>query len=185
MPNLGATAANNCCFACQAALRTAGEMEPVVTLPPESGPIGKRVSPMRMTMLAGGTPSSSATTTASMVLVPVPRSCTADINSTEPSREIRTSQDESILTKRYQTDCAIPMPRLTGPVSAPAGLRLRQFVRSRMTWRSTFRAGCSSILSRSANGSMFSFTASSSMACSKAKQPCGWPGARNAAPGLR
>ena len=33
------------------------------------------------------------------------------------------------------------MPRLTGPASEPAGLRLRQLVRSRMIWRSTLRAG--------------------------------------------
>src|SRR5258707_609514 len=35
----------------------------------------------------------------------------------------------------------MPMPRLTGPASAPACLRLRQLVRSRMIWRSTLRAG--------------------------------------------
>ena len=61
---------------------------------------------------------------ASMVLVPVPRSCTADISSTEPSRETRTSHDEFMLTKRYQTDCAIPMPRLIGPAIGAGGLAI-------------------------------------------------------------
>ena len=88
-----------------------------------------------------------------------------------------------MLTKRYQTDCAMPMPRLTGPVSGPPACRLLQLVRSRISCRSTLRAGFSSIFSRRASGSMLSLTASSSMACSNAKHPCGWPGARNAAPG--
>ena len=88
--------------------------------------MGKRVSPMRMTTLEGGMPNSSATMIASMVLVPVPRSCTADINSTDPSRETRTSHDEFMLTKRYQTDCASthaafdrPAVRARGPAIAP------------------------------------------------------------------
>ena len=50
---------------------------------------------------------------------------TADINSTDPSRDMRTSQDESMLTKRYHTDWAMPMPRLIGPVSELAGRRFR------------------------------------------------------------
>ena len=115
--------------------------------------------------------------------MPPPMSCTAESTSTEPSFETRTSQDESISTNRYHTDWAIPIPRLTGPVSDPAGRRFCQFVFSRMICRSTFRAGLSSIFSRRSSGSMFSFTATSSMACSKAKHPCGCPGARNAAPG--
>src|SRR5882724_11105634 len=48
VPNAGATAAKSFCLAWYAALRTAGVIEPAVTLPPELGPMGKRVSPIRM-----------------------------------------------------------------------------------------------------------------------------------------
>ena len=46
-----------------------------------------------------------------------------------------------MLTKRYQTDWAMPMPRLMGPVSEPAGRRFRQLVRSRMSCALGFACG--------------------------------------------
>ena len=70
------------------------------------------MSPMRTTMSSGRSPSSSATTCASTVPMPVPMSCTLDSTSTEPSRRMRTSQDELVCTLAPHSDCAMPMPRL-------------------------------------------------------------------------
>jgi hypothetical protein len=165
-------------------LRTAGVIELAVIEPPEGGPGSHEVSPIRTVMSFGFRPSSSATTWAIRVLVPVPMSCTAESASTEPSFVIRTSQPESMLTIRYQTDWATPTPRLTGPRSE-AGLRRlpAQPKASAPSLRSARREGNGSLRSRRASGSRPSFSASSSIACSRAKQPWGWPGARMAAPG--
>ena len=84
-------------FAAKAASRAGGVIEAVVTLPPEPGPMGRRVSPSVTLTLASGMPSSSATTCASGVRMPPPMSCTPVKSSTVPSRWMRTSQLESSL----------------------------------------------------------------------------------------
>jgi len=94
----------------------------LVLLPPELGPNGKSVSPMRTETSSGRSPSSSATTCANTVRIPVPISCTLERTSTKPSRCSRTSHEALVCTMPGQNDCAMPTPRFTGPASA-AGKR--------------------------------------------------------------
>ena len=63
-PSSGAAIANSCARALLAARRTTGATEFVVTLPPEPGPSGYCVSPMRIVMSRTSSPSSSAATIA-------------------------------------------------------------------------------------------------------------------------
>ena len=171
-------------LALKAALRTAGVIDVVVMLPPEGGPGGMLVSPTRTVMSRGCNPSSSATISAITVLMPPPMSWTAESASTEPSWWMRTSQPESMLLMRYQTACATPTPRFTGPGSL---FGLRRFCAhpnfSAPMRRSSRRSGLRSFLSMNSRTSMPTFSASASMVCSSPNTPCGWPGARIAAPG--
>ena len=181
-PSAGATWRNSICFTFHAAVRAGGVIEAVVRLPFDGGPAGNSVSPIRTVMSSGRRPNSSATTCARIVPMPVPRSCTLDSTSTEPSRSRRTSQAALLCTLAPHSDCATPRPRLTGPASAPGAWRRSQPMRCAPRRRSSRRTGLGSMRSRSASGSRPSWSASSSIACSMANAPGVLPGPRIAEP---
>ena len=119
------------------------------------------------------------------VLKPVPMSCEPWNTSTEPSRWTFTSAPTPLPRAiTYQFPLAIPIPRLRGPGVSPAFLlRRSQPMALAPASYSMSRTGLDSFFRRSSSGSMPSLSASSSMADSSAKAPCGWPGARSGAEG--
>ncbi len=179
-----ATAAAIFCLACQAARRIVGALEGVVVDPPEAGPKGIRVSPMRTETFSSGRPSSSAATIATMVREPVPRSWTPCSTSAEPSRLIATVARGPVPPVSYQTAAPTPMPRRTAGSSVlRRASRVFQPIFSAPTRNSSRRTSDGSFFIRNSSGSMPSFAASSSIVASRAKAPCGCPGARIAADG--
>ncbi len=168
----------------QAALRAGGVIEAVVMLPYDGGPAGKSVSPMRIVMSSGCSPSLLGDH-----LREHRADAGADVLHAREHLDRAVAQDAHLArgvaccTFAPQKDCAMPRPRLTGPGSAPGARRRLQPKRSAPTRRSSRRTGLGSMRSRSASGSMPSFSASSSIACSSAKAPGALPGARIAQPG--
>ncbi len=146
---------NNACNTCQAATRAGGVIEAVVRLPYEGGPAGNSVSPICTAICVG--PQARAPRRR-----PGPAPCRCRCRcparsrtaSTEPSRSTRTSNEALVCTLAPHSDCAMPMPRLIGPVSAPGAWRRYQPIRSAPMRRSSRRTGLGSMRSRNASGSI-------------------------------
>jgi hypothetical protein len=179
-----ATASPSFFLAATAARRIVGALEGVVDEPPESGPNGIRVSPIRTEIFSSGSPSSSAATIATIVREPVPMSWTPCSTSAEPSRFSVTVARGPVPPVLYQTEAPRPTPRrIAGSSVLRRASRSFQPIFSAPILNSSRRTGEGSFLMRSSSGSMLSLAASSSIAASRAKAPWGWPGARKAAEG--
>ncbi len=179
----------------------------MVTLPPDAGPGGNWVSPIRIVTVLASMPSSSAATTAIAVRKPVPRSWQPLTTSTEPSRWTLTCAPTSGAAKTYQTPFATPMPRLSPrfcwsesvvpaaalpetavpqwPVDMSPAFWFRRSQPMALAPGSYWlrRTGLDSFFFRNSSGSIPTASASSSIADSMPNAPCEWPGARSGACG--
>ena len=128
-PAADAIVCRNFCFACHAVLRIAGVIDPAVTLPPEFGPMGYRVSPTRTCTCCGGMPNSSATTCARIVFVPPPMilHCGEHLHRAilrDPHLARRVHVDEPIPHRLRNAHAALDRSRVRAgrPAIAPVGL---------------------------------------------------------------
>ena len=152
--------------------------------PPDDGPNGIRVSPIRTETFSSGSPSSSAATIATTVRAPVPRSWTPCSTSAEPSRLSVTVARGPGPPVLYQTAAPTPTPRrIAGSFVARRLSRVFQPIFSAPMRNSSRRISEGSFFIRNSSGSMPSFRARASIVASRAKAPWGCPGARNAADG--
>ena len=116
---------------------------------------------------------------------PLPMSCAPEKHSTEPSRWMRISQP-TLAAAGVHAPFAVRHAdaALLRPLASPAFLlrRSQPMAFAPMSY-CIWRTGEGSFFFRSSSGSIWSFSASSSIADSRAKAPCGCPGARRGAAG--
>ncbi len=169
-----AAAAASPFLAWNAARRIVGAEHGVVFEPPDDGPNGIRVSPIRTATFSSGKPSSSAATIATTVRAPVPRSWTPCSTSAEPSRFSVTVALGPGLPVLYQTAAPTPTPRtIAGSFVALRPSRVFQPIFSAPMRNSSRRTSDGSFFMRNSSGSMPSLRASASIVASSANAPWG------------